>query len=235
MITFERIMGFLLLGMVIWLIHPLITHIGAEGLEWTLGFFVAIAMACWILGKVSVIMPVAQRWRYRGTAAAMVILSGLLIYGFIYPLDEARVRIQSARLIAHSGTGDWSKEIPWRLWSSQEVDKVVLSGKMVFVDFTAASCTVCKINKAVATNTPEARDKMRELGVVPFQGDFTTGNPDIFAVLQKHGRAGVPLNLIYPPGKPASPIVLRPQLTRQYLLDKFDEAYRLGSTRVSTD
>ena len=45
MITFERIMGFLLLGMVLWLVNPLVAQIGAEGLQWTLGFFVALAMA----------------------------------------------------------------------------------------------------------------------------------------------------------------------------------------------
>ncbi|MBI4716612.1 MAG: hypothetical protein HY763_02315 [Planctomycetes bacterium] len=50
MITFERIMGFLLLGMVVWLLHPLIAHVGAEGLEWTLVFFVSIAAGCWLLG-----------------------------------------------------------------------------------------------------------------------------------------------------------------------------------------
>ena len=36
MVTFEHLMGFLLLAMVVWLIHPLVTQIGATGLEWTL-------------------------------------------------------------------------------------------------------------------------------------------------------------------------------------------------------
>jgi len=66
--------------------------------------------------------------------------------------------------------------------------------------------------------------KMQTLGVVAFQGDFTSGDSDIFAVLQKHGRAGVPLNLIYPAGKPEAPIVLDPNLTKSYLSEKLDEA-----------
>ena len=45
MITFERIMGFLLLAMVVWLLHPLVTLIGPAGLEWTLGFLVVVAMS----------------------------------------------------------------------------------------------------------------------------------------------------------------------------------------------
>jgi len=235
MITFERIMGFLLLGMVIWLIHPLISHIGAEGLEWTLVFFVMIAMACWIVGNVNVSMSATQRWRYHGGAMAIVFVSGFLIYGVIFSIGDAQTRIQSAKITSHSNTDDWSEHIPWRLWSYSEVEKTVTSGKPVFVDFTAAYCTVCKANKAVATNTLEVRNKMQELGIVPFQGDFTQGDPDIFGLLQKHGRAGVPLNLIYPAGKPDSPILLRPSLTKIYLLDKLDEAYRSGNTRVSSE
>ncbi|MGB2985825.1 MAG: protein-disulfide reductase DsbD domain-containing protein, partial [Phycisphaerae bacterium] len=45
MVTFERIMGFLLLGMVVWLLHPLVKQMGAAGLEWTLVFLVVIGMA----------------------------------------------------------------------------------------------------------------------------------------------------------------------------------------------
>lgn len=235
MITFERIMGFLLLGMVIWLIHPLISHVGAEGLEWTLVFFVVIAMACWIIGKVNVSMSATQRWNYRGGAMAIVIVSGFLIYGVIFSIADAQAHIQSTKITSHSNTDDWSEHIPWNLWSADEVEKTVASGKPVFVDFTSAYCTVCKANKAMATNTLEVRNKMQELGFVPFQGDFTQGDPDIFALLQKHGRAGVPLNLIYPAGKPDSPILLKPSFTKQYLLDKLNEAYRLGNTRVSTE
>ena len=62
------------------------------------------------------------------------------------------------------------------------------------------------------------------LGVVPFQGDFTSGDPDIFEILRKHGQAGVPLNLIYPAGRPDQPIQLRTVLTKGYMLQKLDEA-----------
>ena len=215
MVTFERIMGFLLLGMVVWLLHPLITHIGAEGLEWTLAFLVVLAFACWLLGRIDVNMSTAQRWRYRGAAAGLVMVTGVLVYGFIYPLSKAKGKLH------YAGRDDWSSGIPWRPWSVRET---VRSGKTVFLDFTAAYCTVCKQNKAVAANTPDVRAKMRELGVVPVQGDFTSGEPEIAAMLKKYHRSGVPLNLIYPAGKPDEPIVLRTNLTKQYLLEKLEEA-----------
>ena len=72
---------------------------------------------------------------------------------------------------------------------------------------------------------------MKTLGVVPFQGDFTAGDPEVFDELQKYDRAGVPLNLIYPAGRPDAPIVLRPLFTKKYLLAKLDEA---GPSRTAS-
>ena len=233
MVTFERIMGFLLLVMVIWLLSPLVAQIGPEGLEWTLVFLVVIAMACWLLGRIKITMPESQRNRYRGGAIALVAGAGGLIYGWIYPLDEASARVQIARMASVSSNADWPSEIPWRLWSPQAVERAVRSGKMVFVDFTAAWCTVCKVNKAVAINTPEFQDKIKALEVVLFRGDFTTNDPQIAAALKSHGRPALPLNLIYPAGQPDNPIVLRPNLTRPYLLQKLDEAARPRTASAS--
>ena len=114
--------------------------------------------------------------------------------------------------------------VPWRQWSAEAVQAAAQSGETVFVDFTAAYCTVCKANKAIAIQTSEVLQKIEKLGAVAFQGDFTSGDPEIAAVLRRYGRPGVPLNLIYPAGRPDDPLVLRPQLTKGYLLEKLDEA-----------
>ena len=213
MITFERIMGFLLLAMVVLLIHPLSVQIGTSGLEWTLVFYVSIAMACWILGKIQITMPVVQRWRYRGGATAVVVIAGSLVYGWA--------------LNTHEG-------IQWQTWSEAAVEETVRSGEIVFVDFTAAYCTQCKVNKATAINTSEVESKFAELGVVAFRGDFTNGDEDIFEGLQKHGRVGVPLNLIYAAGRPDRPFVFEPALTKEDLLRTLDEAARAGTASAST-
>ncbi len=226
MITFERIMGFMLLAMVIWLIHPLITLLGPAGLEWTLVFYVAIGMGCWILGKISPMMESPVRLRYRGTAAMIVLASGLTIYGYALEPDAGGMHVLPTYVAgpAEISSEEWAEHVPWRKWSPEAVREAVLAGNPVFVDFTAAYCTVCKVNKKRATNTLEVRAKMESMGVVPLQGDFSTGDDLVFEELQKHKRGGVPLNLIFAAGKPDHPIVLKPNLTRDYLLEKLDEA-----------
>ena len=234
MITFERIMGFLLLGMVIWLIHPLTVHIGPVGLEWTLGFFIAIAMACWIWGRIDATMSAAQQWRYRGGAVVVIVGAATLIYGWAYPLGEAGPRHGSpiTATPGYEAPLNYDNGIPWRRWSEAGVTEAVRAGRTVFVDFTAAYCTNCKVNKKVAINTADARRKMQRLGVVPFQADFTTGDREIFAFLQKHGRPGVPMNLIYPADRPDDPIVMPVLFTLPQLLAKLDEA---GPSRSPSD
>ncbi len=238
MITFERIMGFALLAMVLWLTAPLVTQVGPTGFQWTLLFFVVIAMACWVLGKVSVTMSPGQIMRYRGEAVGLVLVGGFVIFGLVYPLGAAQDRVQSERaeimaLRAGVQLDDevWDRKIPWRPWSPGVAEAAARSGKTVFVDFTAAYCTICKKNKFLATNTPEVRRKMKELGVVPLQGDFSTHDADIAAVLERFGRPGVPLNLIYPAGRPDEPILLDPSFSKQYLLDLLDQA---GPSRDTT-
>ncbi len=234
MITFERIMGFLLMGMVVWLMHPLITQIGAEGLEWTLVFFVAVAFGCWLWGKIDFTMSAATRWRYRAGSLIVVGLCAVLVYGWIYPLEPAVQQAEKTRMALLGATAPAESEIAWRPWSPQAVEEVVRSGRVAFVDFTAAYCTVCKVNKKAAINTAEVKEKLKALRAEAFVADFTSGDDAIFVTLQKHGRAGVPLNLIYPAGKPGSPIVLEPNLTKSYLLEKLDEAGAVQSASAAS-
>ncbi len=237
MITFERIMGFLLLAMVIWLLHPLVTQIGSEGLEWTLVFLIFVGFACWIIGQVRYDMSPARRWSLRGSAIALVVFVGGVIYEGIFPLAEAVAAARAEReALAACANGDSAHEpsgLVWRPWSAAAVEESVRSGKVVFVDFTASYCTVCKANKFVAIDTPEVVERMKSLGAEAFQADFSIWDSAIDGELQRFGRAGVPLNLIYSPGRPDAPIVLDTNLTKSYLLKKLDEAASATTARAS--
>lgn len=211
MITFERIMGFLLLGMVVWLLHPVTKQMGIIAFELTLVFFIAVGMSCWVWGKIDYSMSAGTRWRYRGGATGLAVAAGVLTYGVVLPLLKP------------------AYEVPWQPWSVEAVEREVKAGKTVLVDFTAVWCTVCKANKIKAFNQSETGDKLKELGIVPLQGDYSSQDPAIAEVLQQFNRLGPPLNLIYPADKPDDPIVLRPNLTLDYLLKELGEA---GPSRV---
>jgi thiol:disulfide interchange protein DsbD len=61
------------------------------------------------------------------------------------------------------------------------------------------------------------RNAFAERGVVALRGDWTNQNPEITQFLQKFGRSGVPLYLLYT-GK-GEPLVLPQILTATSVLD----------------
>jgi thiol:disulfide interchange protein DsbD len=232
MITFERVVGFLLLAAVVLLLHPLANQIGTAGLEWTLVFLVAVGAGCWLLGKGSLSAAGVARWGYRTGAAATVVVAALVIYGLIYPLGDAVAR--QAQIRAAGGAGSPESLMAWRAWSPEAVAEVVRQGKPAFVEFTADYCTSCKSNYKLFINTPEVRDKVEGLGVAMFRGDFSSYDEEIVSTLRQYGRAGVPLYLVFKGGQPdEQPEVLPVTISKQLILDALGRAADAGADHAS--
>jgi thiol:disulfide interchange protein DsbD len=68
----------------------------------------------------------------------------------------------------------------------------------VFVNFTAAWCVTCQVNDRVALSGAKVADAFGKAGVAYLVGDWTDRNAMIEQALAEHGRAGVPLYLMYP-------------------------------------
>ena len=68
----------------------------------------------------------------------------------------------------------------------------------MFVDFTADWCLTCQANKRIAIDIPSVRAKLKEINAVALLGDYTRLPDDITTELNRFGRAGVPLVLVYP-------------------------------------
>ncbi|MFN0066698.1 MAG: thioredoxin family protein, partial [Limisphaerales bacterium] len=100
------------------------------------------------------------------------------------------------------------------------------AGRVVFVDFTADWCLTCKANEKFAINTEPVREKLKAINAVTLLGDNTLSPPDIAAELQRHGRAGVPLVLVYPRDAALPPLVLPEVLTPGIVLDALVQAAR---------
>jgi thiol:disulfide interchange protein DsbD len=56
------------------------------------------------------------------------------------------------------------------------------------------------------------------------RADWTRQDPEITKLLSKFGRAGVPLYVIFPAGKPSAPLVLPEVITVDLVLSNLDQA-----------
>lgn len=115
-------------------------------------------------------------------------------------------------------------ELEWRAWERGLPEQLSSSGRIVYVDFTAEWCATCQWNKNTVLRVDPVKSRLLEFGVALLKADFTREDAVIKEELQRFARAGVPLNLIYVPGKPERPIVLPEVLTSALVMDKLAQA-----------
>jgi len=76
----------------------------------------------------------------------------------------------------------------------------------VFVDFTAAWCVTCQYNEKTTLADAQLLADLETKKVVLLRADWTRRDPAITSALAALGRNGVPVYVMYQPGK--APVVL---------------------------
>ncbi|GAD60683.1 thioredoxin family protein [Brevundimonas abyssalis] len=107
-------------------------------------------------------------------------------------------------------------------WSPAAVQAARAEGRVVFVNFTADWCVTCKVNERAALASDRVRSAVETTGAVYMVADWTLRDDAIARELERHGRSGVPLYLIYGSGSDAPrilPQLLTPGLVAEALND----------------
>jgi thiol:disulfide interchange protein/DsbC/DsbD-like thiol-disulfide interchange protein len=105
---------------------------------------------------------------------------------------------------------------PWQDYTPQRVAQLVAAGQPVFVDFTAAWCVTCQVNKRLVLNTDAVRQAFSQGNVALVRADWTRRDPVIGAALAALGRDGVPVYVLYRPDRP--PLLLSELLSTREVL-----------------
>ncbi len=214
---FKIAMGFPMLATAVWLLSLTPAYYGKRA--WWLGIFlVVVALAFWVYGEF------VQRGRAR-RGIAMAVMLALLVGGYAYAIEG---QLNWRRPIEAASAGGSLKESPegidWQPWSPKAVAHTQAEGHPVLVDFTADWCLTCQVNKKIAIEIPSVRARLKEIGAAALLGDYTRFPDDITEELNRYGRAGVPLVLVYPARAGAPPIVLPELLTPGIVLNALQRA-----------
>jgi thiol:disulfide interchange protein DsbD len=215
--TAKQFMGFLLMATLLWLLYVLGKQLGMEGVIWTGAFLLCIGVSCWLIGRFATLT--ATRTRSLVTWAAALLIAAGGYAGFLEgALDVRRV---IAGTPSPSGlTGDAG--VQWEPFTLSLLETRLREGKAVFLDFTAEWCLTCKVNERTVLADRDVVEKLRTAGLVTIKADWTNRNPEITRLLQKFGRSGVPLYVVFPAGRPTQPIVLPEVITSGIVIESID-------------
>ncbi|MDQ7813622.1 thioredoxin family protein, partial [Brevundimonas sp.] len=108
-------------------------------------------------------------------------------------------------------------------WSPAAVEAALAEGRPVLINFTADWCVTCKINERTSLGSAKVAAAMEAANAVYLVGDWTRRDDAITAELERHGRSGVPLYLLYSPGSP-EPRILPQLLTEGVVIEALGEA-----------
>ena len=200
---FKIAMGFPMLATAVWLFTLTNTHYGKR--VWWLGvFLVVVALAAWVYGEF-----VQRGSKRRGVSLAVVLL--LLGGGYLFAVEK-ELRWRTPIVEATGGTAETFQVEPgglvWRRWSPEAVAKFRAEGRPIVVDFTADWCVTCNAIVNPALESEAVRAKLKEINAIALLADRTKDSPVIDAELERYGRAGVPMVLVYPKDASQPPLVL---------------------------
>lgn len=239
--TFERLMGLVLLGTVIYLL---------SFTDWAnvlpaVALLLGVGAACWWIGQIPITSEFPVRLRGWLAGTAVVTLSALLaftgkttirgseVYGLRGIMEHRLDKYVQQQAALHPGGDDilnspeitqHTTAIRWLPYSERRLDRLTSDKRTVLVDFTADWCLTCKTLEATVLNTQEIRDVLRDNGVVTLQADWTDGDAEISRKLESLGSKQVPVVAIFPAGRAQEPIVLRGFYTKSTLLQKLQDA-----------
>jgi thiol:disulfide interchange protein DsbD len=216
---FKIAMGFPMLLTTVWLFNLAAGDFGGRVL-WLGIFLVVLAFAAWVFGEF------VQRGR-RHQGLALGLTAALVIGGYAYALeDQLRWRDPLPAAAAEGSLKESADGIDWGRWTPAAVVAAQTAGHPVLVDFTANWCLTCQVNKKTSLEIPAVRARLKALDAVALLADYTRTPDDITDELSRHGRAGVPLVLVFPKTAGAAPIILPEVLTPGMVLEALDRAGR---------
>ena len=186
--TLRRLLAFPMFATVAWLVWVLGQQSGIDGAAALLMLLVAGSAVVWAL---------TLRGRAR-LALGGVLGAGLIGLGLLLGPAVLRDAVPgTAPGAVQAATGE-----RWQPWSESRVAALRAEGKPVFVDFTAAWCVTCQVNKHGALADAGVLADFDARQVALLRADWTRRDPAITAALTALGRSGVPVYVLLAPGRP---------------------------------
>jgi thiol:disulfide interchange protein DsbD len=206
MIRLKQFLAFPLYGTVVWLAWVLGAQLDNDAVARLGATLLLVALALWSWQ----ILRAGGARAWGGVAALGIAAAAVIAWPVFTAAIAGAPAAGSPRVAAESAEG-------WQSYAPDRVAQLTQAGQPVFVDFTAAWCVTCQVNKRLVLNTDAVRDAFAKDKVALLRADWTRRDPEIGAALTALGRDGVPVYVLFRPGQ--EPLILPEVLRRQDIVD----------------
>ena len=197
--TLRQALAFPLYATVAWLMWVLAQQVAPSSLFGALIGLVLVGLGAWSFNLAHTSAPAGRRLAV-GTVAASLIGAGVALYA----LEPVGAQPSGAALAASNPGAE--------TFSQRRLDELRGERRPVFVNMTAAWCITCLVNEKAVLSTEPVQAALAAKNVAYLKGDWTNRNAEIMRVLEKHGRSGVPLYLLYTGNADNAEAVVLPQI-----------------------
>ena len=181
--TLRHLLAFPMFATVVWLVWVLGQQSGIDGAAALLALLVVLSLAVWSL-------------TLRGRTRLVLAPLSIAACAWLALAWGPKVLEMQAPVVA-------GQQQPggWQAWRAGLPDELLAQGRPVFVDYTAAWCVTCQYNKKTTLSDAGVRQDFAAKHIALLVADWTRQDPAITASLASLGRSGVPLYVLYAPGR----------------------------------
>jgi thiol:disulfide interchange protein/DsbC/DsbD-like thiol-disulfide interchange protein len=194
MVAFKQVLAFPLLATVAWLVWVFGQQTSMDAVLRILVAFIALAWIAWLWGR----RQYGQQRKPLLASLTSLILAGLTVW---LVFSAARLvednTPNSAKLNPNSGALEVGQ---WQAYSPEILEAALTQGQAVFIDFTAAWCVSCQVNKKAVLDTDSMKQFFAQRKVVLLRADWTKRDPVITKALAVYGRNAIPVYASYKAG-----------------------------------
>lgn len=235
MLGLKKFFAFPMFATVVWLAWVLGHQQGVDAMAMLLAGLILIAMSAWLWGSAQLQRPPQSQ---AGRALQIILPVVFFFLGVLlaWPQDGVISRERSvpesssfdlSRDSSHGPTGSKSgakaNAVAWQPYSEQALAEAREQGRMVFVNFTAAWCLSCQLNKRTTLHAERVQKAFEQFGVLTLEADWTNADPEITRALAQLHRNAVPVYALYP-SQGGEPILLPEVLTPSLVLDALEKS-----------
>ncbi len=202
MVRFKELLAFPMFAAAIWLVWVVSLQAGSMGLLKVLSAMLLLALAVWAFKS------------SKNSIKSLAVLVGVLALFVIIS-----IRPGSATTV----------DLTQEAWSTERVDELRAEGRPVFVDFTAAWCVTCKVNETLVLEKDKTKQLFLDTNTAFLVADWTNKDDEIAQELERYGRAGVPLYLVFPSGDNSVSAEVLPQVLTYDVVKEAIERAKVGS------